>query len=194
MLLSFNPLYAGDVFKGFSIGTSTGYTNYQTFTGEGFFQVNLNFGGRPFEPKIGMSYHKFTTQLDFLDNLEMESVGMFVEATINPFRKYFFTGIRVELLNFNWFTDKSRLRLNEVSIYPTDISLGTSFYGVLGFNIPVWERVNFRIYGMPGVQGYRILDGNFFTGYDKYNEGYTKFVFQVCAGVIVKIGSSKRIR
>lgn len=181
------PLHAKDVFKGFSVGATGGYSNYQTFTGEAFFQINLNFGGRAFEPKAGLSYHTLTTKFDYVDNLKMENAGLFLETTIYPFRKYLFTGVRLEVLNFYWFTDRSMSRLNETPYDITNIFWGGGISGVIGVNIPLSNMVSFRMYAMPGVRVFVVSDGHPFSRLYDHSEEHNEFAFQVNAGLVVKI-------
>jgi hypothetical protein len=180
-------------FRGISFGLGGGYTNFQTITQEGFVQLNFNIAQRPFEPKIGVSHHVFESSLGEIDHLESESVGLFLEATIFPFHKYFFAGFRADVITFNWLTNGALNRLNIGS--SSDVFSGMNFYGIAGLDIPLFSRVNLRIYGMPGIQQYKISDGTFSSGNYVFDgttqEESVGFVYQVNLGLVIRLFEKK---
>jgi hypothetical protein len=180
-------------FEDFSIGASGGYTNYETFTPEVFGQIRTALFQCPFEPKAGISYRTFDAEFRGVDQLETKSIGLFAEATIFPFQKYFFTGVRWDLITFNWFTNSSLKKLD--SDLSSIIFSGTSFYGIAGIDIPVFKKIRFRLYGMPEFQEYKVSDGNFSSGNyvsdGTIQESYTKFVYQVNLGLVIRLFDKK---
>lgn len=183
-----NPVYAE---KGFSIGAGVGYTNDRAMTGEGYLQMNTELFQRRLEPKAGFMFHANTTSFKNIDDLDIQSAGLFAECVIYPFRKYLYAGVRWELINVYWFTDEATQKLNRASVNATQVFTGTSFYGVVGVNIPLGGIVAFNIYGMPGVRQYRISDGDFSSGNytvnGSHSEEYVKFAFQANIGLTIKI-------
>jgi hypothetical protein len=195
MLISSLISISAQSFRGFSVGASGGYTNNQTFTGEGFFQVDLHPRRIAIEPKAGLSYHSYNTSLEFVNNLDVQNIGLFIEGAIYPFEKYLYTGIRWEILNVNWFTDQSMNRLDEIFTYTPAVFLGTSFYGTIGVNIPIGESISFRVYGMPGIHAYKISDweiSNNNINLSSPGESHTKFVFQLNASIVYKITNRQK--
>ncbi len=174
-------------FKGFSVGASAGYSNYQTMNAEAFFQVNLHI----FEPKAGLAYHAYTVSLGGVEQLKAGSIGLFMEGTVYPFRKYFYVGVRWELFNVNWFTNDAVTKLNNISTKVPSSFLGTNFYGIAGIDLPLTKSISFRAYGMPGIQVYSISNWQWSSGKIDVdmNSGSsrTQFVFQMNVGIAVKI-------
>jgi hypothetical protein len=187
---SFSLTYA-QVYRGFSLGASGGYTNYQTFTAEGFIQMNLRSSRISIEPKIGITGHSFTATYDNIDNLDVNNIGIFIEGAVYPFRDFLFVGARWEILNLNWFTRKS---LDQIDNLPASF-WGTSIYGVIGMDIPISRSVNFRVYGTPGVHLYQISDWQLSgQGFELSHpeESFAKFAFQVNASMVVKLSHERR--
>ena len=190
-------------FEGISLGIGGGYTNYQTITVEGFCQANLTLGSLPFQPKIGFAYHSFTTDFESFKDLNVAGLGLFLEATIYPFRKYLFTGIRVEF-NTNWYTNDYQIQqLKTTYEHPPYSILGISPYGIVGVDIPIVSRVNFRVYAMPGVRFYNVSNSNWqFSSSDglsvdlskreKLKESHVTFAGQINAALVVKISQRKK--
>jgi hypothetical protein len=170
-----------------SLGISGGYTNYQTFTPEVFVQKRFNLFQRPFEPKVGINYRSFETDFKGINQLDTKSIGLFAEAAIFPFHKYLFTGIRWELITLNWFTGEALNKLN--SNMTSNVFSGTNLYGIVGIDLPVFKHIGFRLYGMPGIQQYKVSDGAFSSGDYVFEgtiqESHTKFVFQLNAGIVI---------
>jgi hypothetical protein len=189
---SINLLYAQG-FRGFSAGASGGYTNSQTFDAECFFQTDLKLVKIPIEPKIGLSYHKYATDFGVLDDLKVSNVGLFMEGTVYPFQKYFFTGLRWEIFNLNWFSDQAVKNLEAVYASSPHNFLGTNFYAIAGIDIPIVKAVSFRLYTMPGIHTYSISEWGISSGdgvnIDLSDSGkvYDRFVFQVNAGLVFRI-------
>jgi hypothetical protein len=177
------------VFENLSLGISGGYTNYRTLTPEFFVQKNLILFKRPFEPKVGINFRTFDRTSKEDDRMGTNSIGLFAEATIFPFHNYFFAGIRWELVTINWFA-KDALQKSESTMFSSVFS-GTNFYGIVGVDIPISKRVGFRLYGMSGIQQYKLSDGVFSSGNYAVNgpiqESHVKFVYQLNGGIVVHL-------
>jgi hypothetical protein len=177
------------IFTDLSFGISGGYTNYRTFTPEIFVQKNLTLFNRPFEPKIGINYRSVESSFQEIDNLETKSAGLFAEITIFPFHRYLFAGIRWDAITLNWLTDEALKKLDP------DLSFimfnGTNLYGIAGVDIPVSDKVGFRLYGMSGIKNYTVSDGTFSSG--NYvsdgiaRESHTDFVYQLNVGIVIRL-------
>ena len=174
-------------FDGFSAGGSIGYSNNATIGAEVFAQGHI----KKFGIKAGFTYFPFEASFKNTNGLKTESVGFFAEGAFYPFRKYLFAGLRWEVINFNWLTNKAlhTLEGDNSSI----IFTGTGLYGVLGVTIPVWKRIYTNIYAMPGIRQYKISDGNFSSGNyvidGTVQEEHVQFDFRLCVGIAVKIYS-----
>jgi hypothetical protein len=172
-----------------SLGISSGYTNYRTFTPEIFVQRNLSLFRYIFEPKVGITYRTFNSGFQGINQLETASIGLFAEVVVFPFRKYFFTGIRWELITLNWFTNEALNKLNSNTI--SNVFSGTNLYGIVGIDLPVFKQIGFRLYGMTGIQQYKVSDGVFSSSNYVFNgtiqENHTEFVFQLNAGIVIHL-------
>jgi hypothetical protein len=177
------------LFENISLGISGGYTNYQTFTPEIFVQKNASLFQRPFEPKVGITYRDVETTFKEINRLKTNSIGLFAEAAIFPFHKYFFTGIRWELITLNWFTDEAQNESN--SNLASTVFSGTNLYGIAGIDIPLFKNIGLRLYGMSGIQQYKVSDGSFSFGSYVHDgtiqENHTEFVYQLNAGIILHL-------
>jgi hypothetical protein len=171
------------------MGISGGYTNYQTFTPEIFVQKNLTLFRLPFEPKVGINFRSVESGFLGVEHLETTSIGLFGEATVFPFRKYFFAGVRWELITLNRFTSNAmkELDLNLSSI----IFSGTNIYGTVGIDIPVFNEVGLRLYAMPGIKTYMVSDGKFASGSyvvdGTVQENHADFVYQINAAIVIRL-------
>jgi hypothetical protein len=177
------------LFKNLSLGLNGGYTNYQTFTPEIFVQKNLTLFNRQFEPKVGINYRSVESSFQGVGHLATNSIGLFGEATIFPFHKYFFAGVRWELITLNRFTANAMKELN--SNLSSIIFGGTNFYGTVGIDIPVFGKAGFRVYGMPGFKNYTVSDGRFSSGSYVFDgtirESHTEFVYQLNAAIVIHL-------
>jgi len=175
--------------KGLSLGLGVGYTNYQTIAPEGFVQWNTNIAGRAFEPKAGISYQAFDAEYNGIEGLKSGGVGLFAEAVIFPFYKYFYCGVRWDFITINKLSDSALKKMG--SSYSSNTFSGTDFYGIAGIDISVFKWLNFRLYGMPGVQQYKISDGTLSSG-DYVTDGtvqeeHLNFVYRVNIGLVVRL-------
>jgi len=180
-------------FKGLSAGTNASYSNYNKFGAEGFAQANLQFGRFPFEPKLGLSYCSFTTDYKDFNNLNVESIGFFVEGDIYPFSNYFYTGLRLDI-DVNWFNNQAMNALNNINEPVVRTFPGSRLYAVIGLDIPINQQVSLRISAMPGWQFYTISDnwkitsGSSGINLNSYNGiTYNRFAFQINAGFAIRL-------
>ncbi|MDR1119709.1 MAG: hypothetical protein LBM08_02190 [Dysgonamonadaceae bacterium] len=148
-------------FKGFSLVTNGGYSMGDATNVDIAFQPDFQFGKVFFEPKLGIMFHSFYIDYAGLDRLNTQSLGLFLEATLFPFQKYFFTGLRFELINVNAFSDVSVKRLEDKRLhYPVNFP-SFNLYGILGISIPLADRFSFRFSVIPGIRTYTTSDWNF---------------------------------
>lgn len=180
-------------FKGLSVGANAAYTNDSKWGAETFAQANLQFGQIPFEPKLGFTYRTFATDYKELNNLGIESIGIFAEGDIYPFKKFFYAGGRLEM-DANWFNDKAMNLLDNANEPVLRTFPGFRFYAVTGFDIPMNQRISLRISVMPGWQFYVISDnwkissgGSGINMYSNDGVSYNRFVFQVNVGLAIRL-------
>ncbi|MDR2010346.1 MAG: hypothetical protein LBQ22_07680, partial [Bacteroidales bacterium] len=144
---------------------------------------------RPFEPKVGINFRNVESSFQGVGHLETNSIGLFGEATVFPFRKYFFAGVRWELITLNWLTSNAMKELN--SNLSSITFSGTNLYGTVGIDIPVFNKIGFRLYGMPGIKNYTVSDGSFSSGSyvsdGTVQESHTEFVYQINAAVVIHL-------
>jgi len=180
-------------FKGLSACGSAAYTNYNKFEAEGFAQANFQFGEIPFEPKLGLAYHTFPTDYKYLSGLGTESVGVFLEGAVYPFKKIFYTGGRLGI-DINWLNNRAMNTLENANEPVAQVFPGFRLCAVAGFDIPISRRISLRISCMPGWQFYAISDnweissGGSSIDINSSNAiSYNKFIFQVNAGIAVRL-------
>jgi hypothetical protein len=200
LFVTVNVAKAG--FNGISVGLGGGYTNYKNITAEGFCQANLTIRSLPFQPKIGLSYHAFTTDLGTFKDLEVAGLGLFLEATIFPLRKYLFTGVRLEF-HTNWYTNDNQIeQLKNTYADPPYSIVGINPSAIVGVDIPIVNRLNFRLYVMPGVRFYTISNAKWqvssdgvdvdVSKRDKISKSYTTFTNQINAALVVNVFHRKK--
>jgi len=180
-------------FKGLSASASAAYNNYNKFEAEGFAQANFQFGETPFEPKLGLSYHSFTTDYKYLNGLGAESVGLFLEGAVYPFKKIFYTGGRIGI-DINWLNNRAMNMIGDAYESAAQVFPGFRLCAVAGFDIPISRRISLRISGMPGWQFYAISDnweissdGSGININSNNAVSYNKFIFQVNAGIAIRL-------
>jgi len=180
-------------FQGLSAGANAAYTNYSKLDFEGFAQANFQFRRTPFEPKLGISYRSFTTDYKWINDLGLESIGLFMEGDIYPFKKIFYTGLRFEI-DLNWFNDKAMNTLESSGELVTEFFPGFRCYAVAGLDIPINGRISLRLSGMPGWQFYVLSDNwEVSTGGSSVNltthDGisYNRFVYQLNVGLAIRV-------
>jgi len=153
----------------------------------------LQFGPTPFEPKLGFVYRSFTTDYKGMTDLGVQSVGLFLEGDIYPFKKILYVGFRPEI-DVNWFNNRAMNTLESSNAGVTKSFPGFRVYAVLGFDIPVSQRISLRLSGMPGWQYYAISDnwevsnsGSSINISSKNATPYSRFVYQFNVGLAIRV-------
>jgi len=180
-------------YKGLSIGANAAYNSYKKLDFEGFAQANLRFGSTPFEPKIGLSYRSLTTDYKNFNDLDVEAYGLFLGTEVYPFKNFFFTGMQFEF-DLNRFDKKAMTALENSNEYVTRSFPGFRFYAIAGFDIPVSQRISMRVSGVPGFNFYVISEewdvssgGTTININAKNGTGFSKFVYQFNAGLVIRL-------
>jgi hypothetical protein len=155
-------------------------------------EIFVRFGLKPRKIstkfRCGFTYRPFNAQFQELKDLKAEGAGLFAEIDLYPFQKYFFAGIRWDLLNYNWLTKDALKTMGTDKSYV--VFTGTNGYTLAGFDIPVHNRISLLLYGMLGVQYYRIADSEFFLDYiagGNIPETHTRLVHQFNIAVKIRI-------
>lgn len=157
-------LFAG-ITDSLSIGVGGGYCNYYTSRGEIYLKSDLKLFNRNSEIKVGMNNRSYQLTFDNVPDLEASSIGFFGDIAIYPFDKGLFTGIRWELINFNWFSDDSMTKFeNERNYTPTSLYTGTCMFFQLGYNFRISDNFGIKLYGQPGFQQFKISNGTSSSG------------------------------
>ena len=155
-----SPLYAG-ITDSLSVGFAGGYSNYSTFRGEFYFKSDIKLFNRKSELKVGLGSNSYQLNFDNVIDLNASSIGIFGDLVIYPFNKVLFTGIRWELVNFNWLSDKSINKIeNERTYSPTSLYTGTSMFFQIGCQFKLSNKVGIKLYAQPGFQYFSISNGS----------------------------------
>lgn len=155
-----SPLFAG-ITDSLSVGFAGGYGHYNTFRGEFYFKSDIRFFNRKSELKAGLGTNSYQLNFDNVSGLNASSIGVFGDLVIYPFNKVLFTGIRWELVNFNWLTDESISKIEDERTYsPTSLYTGTSMFFQIGCQFKLSEKVGIKLYAQPGFQYFSISNGS----------------------------------
>jgi hypothetical protein len=175
--------------KGISLGLGAGYTNSQNIAPEAYLQWHFPVARRRFEVKGGVDYHAFDAKFNGLDGLKTKGAGLFAEAIIFPFHKYFYAGIRWDLITVNSLTKNTLNRMGSTN--SSIVFSGSNFFGVAGVDFLLSRKIHFRLYGMPGVRQYKISDGTFSSGNyivdGTTQESHYDFICQVNVGLVFRL-------
>jgi hypothetical protein len=157
-------LHAG-IFDSLSIGLGSGYDSYNTLRGEIYLKSSIKLFNRKAEVKAGINNRSYNLDFDNVKNLNAQSLGFFGDIAIYPFNKGLFTGIRWELINFNWLTSDSKTKIeNEKNYSPTSLYTGTCLFLQLGYNFQLSDQIGIKLYGQPGFQQFKITNGSSSSG------------------------------
>ena len=180
-----------------SAGLSANYTNENVFGGELFLKRGIRLFRQQAEIKAGIGNRSYAFGFDGVENLQASSVGLFGDLAIYPFHQDgFFVGIRLEPLNLNWLTEGSMVRFENGRGYrPSSIYSGACALFQLGYRFRFSDRFRLRLYGQPGVQQFRISNGNTtFGDYIDTQEGdgvivenQYRFIYNVNLGIEVRL-------
>lgn len=164
MLVVTSSVFAG-ITDSLSIGFGGGYSSYNTLRGELYLLSDLRLFNRNCELKAGINNRSYKLTFDHLSNLDASSIGFFGDIAIYPFNKGLFTGIRWELVNFNWLSDESKTRIeNERNYSPTSLYTGTCMFFQLGYQLKLSDKIRVKFYGQPGFQQFKISNGSSSSG------------------------------
>jgi len=188
-------LHAG-VLDSLSIGVGGGFESYNTPKGEVYLKSDLVLLDRKAELRVGMNNRTYQLDFDNVKDLEASSIGFFGDICIYPFNKGLFTGIRWELINFNWLTSNSKAKVEDARDYsPTSIYTGTCMFFQLGYNFQLSKKVGIKLYAQPGLQQFSISNGSFSSGSyvqndatsDLIKEDHYKFIYNLNLSIDFRI-------
>ncbi len=164
MMMIGSQLNAG-ILDSISLGLSGGYDSYKTLRGEIYLKSSLKLFNRKAEIKAGINNRTYQLEFDNVKDLNAQSIGFFGDIAIYPFNKGLFTGIRWELINFNWLTPDSKTKFENVRNYsPTSLYTGSCMFFQLGYNFQLNDRIGIKLYGQPGFQQFKITNGSSSSG------------------------------
>ncbi len=195
LILSVGQLSAG-ILDSLSIGVGGGYESYNTFRGEIYLKSDIQMFNRKAELKAGLNNRSFRLDFDNIEELDAKAIGLFADATVYPFNKGLFTGLRWELINFNRFTTDSKSKIEAEKDYPApSLFTGTCLFFQLGYNFKVSDNFGLKLYGQPGFQQFKISNGDFTSG--NYSQGssndnlitedHYKFIFNINLSIEFRI-------
>lgn len=195
MLILTSNVFAG-IADSLSIGFGGGYSSYNTLRGELYLKSDLKLFNRNCELKAGINNRSYQLTFDNVSNLNTSSIGFFGDIAVYPFNKGLFTGIRWELINFNWLSDESKARIESERNYsPTSIYTGTCMFFQLGYQFKLSDKLSIKLYGQPGFQQFKISNGSSSSGsYIQTNspdnliiEDHLEFIYNLNLSVEIKI-------
>src|SRR5512145_2418299 len=109
MIMAGSQLHAG-ILDSLSIGLGGGYDSYNTLRGEIYIKSDIRIFNRKTEIKAGLNNRSYQLEFDGAKNLNAQSFGVFGDIAVYPFNKGLFTGLRWELIDFNWLTSDSKTK------------------------------------------------------------------------------------
>ena len=187
--------YAG-IADSLSIGFGGGYSSYNTFRGELYLKTDLKVFNRSAELKIGMNNRSYQLTFDNVSNLDASSIGFFGDIGIYPFNKGLFTGVRWELINFNWLSDDSKTMIkNKRNYTATSLYTGTCLFLQLGYKFNISDNFGIKLFGQPGLQQFKISNGSSSSGsYVQTNstdaliiEDHYEFIYNINLSVEIRL-------
>ncbi len=187
MIMLGSQLHAG-ILDSLSIGLGSGYDSYNTLRGEIYLKSNNKLFNRKAEIKAGLNNRSYQLNFDGVKNLNAQSIGLFGDITIYLFNKGLFTGLRWELINFNWLTSESKIKVeNERNYSPTSLYTGTCMFFQIGYNFQLSDKIGLKLYGQPGFQQFKITNGSSSAGSyvqgpstsDLISEDHYKFIYNI---------------
>jgi hypothetical protein len=188
-------LFAG-VTDSLSIGFGGGYNNYNTFKGEIYLKSDFKLFNRNSEIKVGMNNRSYQLTFDNVSDLDASSIGFFGDLAIYPFDKGLFTGIRWEMINFNWLSDDSMTKIEDERNYtPTSLYTGTCIFCQLGYNFKISDNFGIKLYGQPGFQQFKISNGTSSSGSyvqtsstdDLIIEDHYEFIYNINLSIEIRL-------
>ncbi len=157
-------LHAG-ILDSLSIGFGGGYDSYNTLRGEIYLKSDIELFNRKTEIKAGINNRSYQLDFDGVRDLNAQSFGFFGDIAVYPFNKGLFTGLRWELINFNWLTSDSKTKVESEKKYsPTSLYTGTCMFLQLGYDVRLSDKIGLKLYGQPGFQQFKITNGSSSSG------------------------------
>lgn len=164
IIISGFQLHAG-ILDTLSIGIGGGYESYNTLRGEVYLKSGIRLFHRKGEIKAGLNNRSYQLDFDNVNDLNAQSIGFFGDIAIYSDNKGLFTGLRWELINFNWLTSASKIKVeNEKDYSPTSLYTGTCMFVQLGYNFQLSDKIGINLYVQPGFQQFKITNGTFSSG------------------------------
>ncbi len=176
---------------GLSLGIGGGYTNAYKIKEEIYLKIPATLFDKRSEIKTGLNFRPYKVRhFDDIYNLKANSLGIFADLAVYPFEKYIFVGVRWEVLTFNWLNSESKKRIEDTNMYRVvNMYTGTSAYLQAGTELPINDKMGFKIYALPGLQNYKIKSAgrySYVISYEKKSENQTRFVCDVNVSFEVK--------
>ncbi len=174
-------------------GINGGINRNNYLSGDIFGGVIIPINSEKIEANIGYANFKNKTDFDNVKDLLYISHGIFGEA--NYFiNKNIFVGTRLSL-NMNFVDNESQNKYDLVSNRnPPTYFTGIGYFGQLGYNQAIGQRVNFRLQGQIGLQNYKMATGALYfsnmnsPSTDRYTEeNQVKLLCNLTLGLIVKL-------
>lgn len=195
MIMLGSQLHAG-ILDSLSIGLGGGYDSYNTLRGEIYLKSDIKLFNRKTELKAGLNNRSYQLDFDGVKNLNAQSFGLFGDIAIYPFNKGLFTGLRWELINFNWLTSESKTKVeNEKNYSPTSLYTGTCMFFQIGYNFQLSNKIGLKLYGQPGFQQFKITNGSSSSGSyvqgssndNLISEDHVEFIYNINLSIEFKI-------
>lgn len=195
LILLDTRLHAG-VLDSLSIGLGGGYDSYNTLRGEIYLKSDLKIFNRKAEIKAGLNNRSYQLDFDNVKDLNAQSLGLFGDIVIYPLNKGLFTGVRWELINFNWLTSDSKTKVeNEKNYSPTSLYTGTCMFFQLGYKFRLSDLSCIKLYVQPGFQQFQISNGSFSSGNyvqgtsddDLIFEDHVEFIYNINLSIEFRI-------
>jgi hypothetical protein len=195
LILLGTRLHAG-VLDSLSIGLGGGYDSYNTLRGEIYLKSDLKIFNRKAEIKAGLNNRSYQLDFDNVKDLNAQSLGLFGDIVIYPLNKGLFTGVRWELINFNWLTSDSKTKVeNEKNYSPKSLYTGTCMFFQLGYKFRLSDLSCIKLYVQPGFQQFQISNGSFSSGNyvqgtsddDLIFEDHVEFIYNINLSIEFRI-------
>lgn len=120
------------------IGYGSGYSSYNTYRGELYLRFNTTVFNRNSEFKIGVNNRSYEISFDGVHGLDASSFSIFSDLAVYPFNHGLFTGLRWEMINFNWLSsDATNTFRMERNYSPTSFFTGTCLFFQLGYHFRI---------------------------------------------------------
>jgi hypothetical protein len=134
-----------------SFGLSWNKRSKDSFNGE-IYLIGRNLLAKSWDTKAGLVVRNYSLNFDGVSNLQSSSIGLNVEQTYLPFKKFLFVGIKFDL-SADWLHQISRNKITTERGYKMPlIYYDFTLYLEAGLNIQVTKGLNLRVWVMQGVE------------------------------------------